>query len=204
MMTQIEGDIVQGFYDMALLSWNNALTPPLSCIVSPPPPQTHFDFGLDHPHIFEEDLTPEANEVSKRTLHSQLGIETADKQKAQSQFDVDNWSEAERTEKGLGTEQKVSEHLSESNPHSFSSGPRLMLETLLVSPDTGKKISSTEPSDPHAKPFRPHVVHSRHDPVPMALVNRRPHGQPGHGDTNNPQVGTLVASLFPVAPCFFS
>ena len=30
-------------------------------------------------------------------------------------------------------------------------------------------------------------MHSPHDPVPMALVNRQPQAIPGHHDVHNPQ-----------------
>ncbi|KAI0801970.1 hypothetical protein BC629DRAFT_1591626 [Irpex lacteus] len=39
----------------------------------------------------------------------------------------------------------------------------------------------------NAKGFAPFVLHDRHDPVPIALVNRAPHGTPGHGDVDVPQ-----------------
>ena len=35
--------------------------------------------------------------------------------------------------------------------------------------------------------FAPFYLHSPHDPVPMALVNRQPQAIPGHHDVHNPQ-----------------
>ena len=35
MMAQYEGPIVDSFYDVALISWHNALNPPLPCLDSP-------------------------------------------------------------------------------------------------------------------------------------------------------------------------
>lgn len=35
MMTQFEGDIVDSFYDVALISWHNLMNPTLPCINSP-------------------------------------------------------------------------------------------------------------------------------------------------------------------------
>jgi len=32
------------------------------------------------------------------------------------------------------------------------------------------------------KDFRPYILHQKHDPVPIAMVNRQPKGTPGHGD----------------------
>ncbi|CDR99991.1 uncharacterized protein SPSC_03386 [Sporisorium scitamineum] len=43
--------------------------------------------------------------------------------------------------------------------------------------------------------FQPYVFHKPHDPVPMALVNRRPHGTPGHSDIRNPQDAAWLAGF---------
>ncbi|CAO1634731.1 unnamed protein product [Parajaminaea phylloscopi] len=43
--------------------------------------------------------------------------------------------------------------------------------------------------------FRPYVFHAPHEPVPMALVNRRPHGTPGHSDIRNPQDAAWLAGF---------
>lgn len=43
--------------------------------------------------------------------------------------------------------------------------------------------------------FRPYVFHAPHDPVPMALMNRRPHGTPGHSDIRNPQDAAWLAGF---------
>ena len=51
------------------------------------------------------------------------------------------------------------------------------------------------PDDAELEPFRPYIVHSRHPLMPMALVNRQPHGQPGHGDTVNPQDAAWLAGF---------
>jgi hypothetical protein len=43
--------------------------------------------------------------------------------------------------------------------------------------------------------FNPYIFHSHHQPVPMALVNRRPHGTPGHSDIRNPQDAAWLAGF---------
>ncbi|KAK0531098.1 hypothetical protein OC835_003798 [Tilletia horrida] len=43
--------------------------------------------------------------------------------------------------------------------------------------------------------FQPYVFHKAHKPVPMALVNRRPHGTPGHSDIRNPQDAAWLAGF---------
>lgn len=41
-----------------------------------------------------------------------------------------------------------------------------------LQPDTVGDV----PDDPNAAPFRPHILHSAHEPIPMVLVNRKPRG----------------------------
>lgn len=43
--------------------------------------------------------------------------------------------------------------------------------------------------------FEPVIYHEPHAPVPMALVNRRPHGRPGHDDIDNPQNSAWLAGF---------
>ncbi|GAA6034084.1 hypothetical protein JCM8097_000685 [Rhodosporidiobolus ruineniae] len=43
--------------------------------------------------------------------------------------------------------------------------------------------------------FKPHMLHKAHEPFPMALVNRRPHGSPGHNDLRCPQDAAWLAAL---------
>jgi len=43
--------------------------------------------------------------------------------------------------------------------------------------------------------FEPVIYHTPHKPIPMALVNRRPHGRPGHDDIENPQNAAWLAGF---------
>ncbi|ORX35632.1 hypothetical protein BD324DRAFT_630908 [Kockovaella imperatae] len=43
--------------------------------------------------------------------------------------------------------------------------------------------------------FRPHVVHAPHDPFPVAMCCRKPHGFPGHHDIRNPQNAAWLAGM---------
>ncbi|GAA5844297.1 hypothetical protein JCM3766R1_002902 [Sporobolomyces carnicolor] len=43
--------------------------------------------------------------------------------------------------------------------------------------------------------FKPHMLHRAHKPCPIALVNRRPHGSPGHNDIRCPQDAAWLAAL---------
>ncbi|GAA5921825.1 hypothetical protein JCM3775_001843 [Rhodotorula graminis] len=43
--------------------------------------------------------------------------------------------------------------------------------------------------------FKPHMLHRAHAPSPICLVNRRPHGSPGHNDIRCPQAAAWLAAL---------
>lgn len=43
--------------------------------------------------------------------------------------------------------------------------------------------------------YKPHMIHRAHAPVPMAMVNRKPHGAPGHQDIRVPQDAAWLAGL---------
>ncbi|WWC94525.1 hypothetical protein V866_001371 [Kwoniella sp. B9012] len=43
--------------------------------------------------------------------------------------------------------------------------------------------------------FKPHVVHKPHDPFPIAMTCRKPHGFPGHHDIRNPQNAAWLAGF---------
>ena len=43
--------------------------------------------------------------------------------------------------------------------------------------------------------FNPHTLHAAHDPFPIAMVNRKPHGLPGHQDIRVPQDAAWLAGV---------
>ena len=53
--------------------------------------------------------------------------------------------------------------------------------------NVNKKADPTVDKEEHDSDFKPFYLHSPHDPVPMALVNRQPQPIPGHHDLHNPQ-----------------
>lgn len=52
MMVHLEGPIVESFYDMALVSWANAMNPPLPLITEPPNYDgVQYKFQKDNEHL---------------------------------------------------------------------------------------------------------------------------------------------------------
>jgi hypothetical protein len=53
MMVHLEGPIVESFYDMSLITWSNALKPPLPLLAHPPTydENMQYGFGPDSEHL---------------------------------------------------------------------------------------------------------------------------------------------------------
>ncbi|SCV72211.1 BQ2448_4905 [Microbotryum intermedium] len=58
-----------------------------------------------------------------------------------------------------------------------------------------KKIEAAFDDESLIDDFKPHMLHKAHEPFPIALVNRRPHGAPGHQDIRVPQDAAWLAAL---------
>jgi len=81
----------------------------------------------------------------------------------------------------LSSDSPLTRHLNQSaeSAHSTPPGENLSSEQL-------KKL---------AEDFTPFIFHQSHRPFPIALVNRLPHGAPGHADTANPQDAAWIGAF---------
>ncbi|EJD48647.1 hypothetical protein AURDEDRAFT_136013 [Auricularia subglabra TFB-10046 SS5] len=70
MMMHLEGPIVEGFYDMSLWCWSNAMKPMLPLVTQPATHTGHFSFGPDNPYLKDIDLE-EAAVVARQDLKRQ-------------------------------------------------------------------------------------------------------------------------------------
>ncbi|KAK0545576.1 hypothetical protein OC846_004897 [Tilletia horrida] len=88
----------------------------------------------------------------------------------------------------------------QSNTSRASAAERLSIITKALDFANNSKVQGEIKPDELAKitqllDFQPYVLHKPHAPVPMALVNRRPHGTPGHSDIRNPQDAAWLAGF---------
>ncbi|RDX54088.1 hypothetical protein OH76DRAFT_1062134 [Lentinus brumalis] len=125
MMIQLEGPIVESFYDMSLISWAKASTIPLPLISGPFAPEQDFKFGPENSTLHYITVPPSEGGVAGQ------------------------WQ----------------------------------------APDKLKNTPITAPG------FASHYMHKPHAPVPMAMVNRHPHGTPGHEDIDVPQNAAWLAGF---------
>jgi hypothetical protein len=95
---------VEAFYDMALLSWANALNPPLPLLASPPTPPDHHKF-----HIASKDLVSAKQDAA---LTIQTGEYPDDLNRGQQDgYDIDYVTEKKKNELGLHGGSKASKLL---------------------------------------------------------------------------------------------
>ncbi|KAF7986433.1 hypothetical protein HWV62_31183 [Athelia sp. TMB] len=75
MMVHVEGPIIEAFYDICLLSWGNALRPPLPLLANPSAPPPEYRFQDDHAHIASKDL--DSHRVRRGSRARSRGTRTA-------------------------------------------------------------------------------------------------------------------------------
>ncbi|KAJ5225933.1 hypothetical protein N7468_007158 [Penicillium chermesinum] len=76
------------------------------------------------------------------------------------------------------------------NPHPSSNTPSDAKDTT-IQPDTVGNAPDTD-QDPKMLPY---ILLPRHEPVPMALVNRPPYGAPNRSSVHNPQDAAFLSAI---------
>ncbi|KAH8919218.1 hypothetical protein BT69DRAFT_510854 [Atractiella rhizophila] len=69
---------------------------------------------------------------------------------------------------------------------------QLLSEALNVGALSHPEVTAT---DEEIEDLRPHILHKPHKPFRIALVNRKPHGAPGHQDIRVPQAAAWLAGF---------
>ncbi|KAI9834684.1 MAG: hypothetical protein M1826_000086 [Phylliscum demangeonii] len=201
MMTRIEGPMVDALYDGALISWHNALQPPLPCRNSPAAtaalrafapsdagPSTLEAAGplmsTDRPPIGTHALAPTENPEGAIPLPPPQSrpppTDRPEHTSSEPHYDVDIAGEAARVQASLRPRngeshtQAVSRHLN----------GKLQPDTTGDAPEPGPDEEMT-----------PYIVHPAHDPFPMAMLNRKPWGAPNHSCVHTPQNEGFLSAI---------
>ncbi|KAF2428760.1 phospholipase D/nuclease [Tothia fuscella] len=186
MMTHLEGPIVDSLYDVCLISWNEALDPPLPSHSTPAvngglptfdDPTFHSLFDAagnllvpsrgDAPKI--RDMVAEGNQL-KLPLHAP----------GDPHYDSTIAGEVARMQACF-------------SPHGSESRVGLVNKHLNIS----TRIEQ-EPTAPECQPgeeMAPFIPHPVHEPFPIALVNRKPWGAPNHSCVNTPQNEAWLSAI---------
>jgi hypothetical protein len=178
------------------------MNPPLPLLSEPAPKPVQYSFGQGHPHIAVKDI--EKSRVQARQFLSSEPVSipattvqppNTDKQQVAGEQNDIGTAQAAATgeiidnedkdmqkslEENFSTMKLVTTHLSKCPFH--RSTHRAALSSVNMFSDTNLQPDTTgdEPDDPDAAQFRPHIIHSPHDPIPMVLVNRKPRGSVYH------------------------
>lgn len=183
MMVHLEGPIVDGFYDMALISWFRPMHPRLPLLNQPfKKPEGGYKFGMDNEH------------ASIHLLDGKKGAELYHKLRNQEPP-----SDAPLHGKIFisGRYQTITEHLSWSLL-AFVRIRALVYLTLDADnqPDTYMTVEYEPPESPDDE-YLPHIFHAPHEECPMVLLNRAPYGKLGNPDSAilNAQDAAWLAGL---------
>ncbi|KAI1962863.1 hypothetical protein LOZ58_002487 [Ophidiomyces ophidiicola] len=172
MMVRFEGSIVDSFYDMALISWDISLKPPLPMIESPA--------SLHEPPSFANNS--QVNESNEAVELPQKGDIASDSGHffENIAYDIDIASETERVKirltpvQGETRRDCVSRHLNvPAIPSAIGDAPEWE-------------------ADDHMLPY---FLHPHHQPFPMAMVNREPWGALNHSSIYTPQNTAFLAAI---------
>ena len=213
MMSHFEGDIVNSFYDTFLISWWVPFQPNLVCLKDAnSSTNKQFQFGINNSRVLsiKEPLQQAIARARLRLrshlendnfnvyLHAPLALQETSKETSP----IENRFSAVAL-------QALVQHRKDHSPAVLVKATSGLTGAVVgydltprsESPLT-RHLNKSSKSAQHTKPdenltddelnqlahdFSPFIFHQEHQPVPMALVNRLPHGTPGHVDTANPQ-----------------
>ncbi|KAL8391829.1 hypothetical protein RB595_002146 [Gaeumannomyces hyphopodioides] len=177
MLVHLEGPIVDAVYDMALLSWSKALSPPLPTHASPAAPEDAPCFregpGGRSRHAAAPPTPPDDGDDEAATSRVYDDTIAAEGRRVQALL-TPSPSNPSKTHMDA-----VTRHLNHTTNPNFRPEPRHAAPAAVA------------PGDAMA----PLLVHGPHDPFPMALVCRPPHGPPDNSSASNPQNAAWLAAL---------
>jgi phosphatidylserine/phosphatidylglycerophosphate/cardiolipin synthase-like enzyme len=178
MMSHLEGPIVDSLYDVCLISWNEALEPPLPSHNTPAVNGglPTFDDPTFH-SLFDEagnlrvpsaGDAPNIQEVVETGNQTKLPIHAP----GDPHYDPTIAAEIARMQACF-------------SPHDGES--RMSLVTKHLNLTTKIEQAGSAPECAPEEEMAPYIPHPVHKPFPIALVNRKPWGAPNHSCVNTPQ-----------------
>lgn len=177
----LEGPIVNAFYDMALLSWGEKMSPPLPLLADP----SRVDLTSRFRGVQEQ---REGREGDKPGSGGDAGPRDAFEEAALRKQDmIDKAADALPTHPETPNPQDGDANPMERAPGEHTEGVQGEAEPthnpIKKEEEKRKKKKDAEKQKPmtdftliQAEGFKPFVLHERHEPVPIAMVNRAPHG----------------------------
>ncbi|EXJ54224.1 hypothetical protein A1O7_09561 [Cladophialophora yegresii CBS 114405] len=192
MMTQFEGPIVDSFYEVALISWHNALKPPLPLLDRPAAscPEPTFE-AESHATMFDEHgklrtvyhattSVPDGADSLSKIAEEGAQIDLPQHTSQDPHYDPDLKSEVLRAVAALNPRR------GETRVNAIT---RLLNTT--IQPHTKGSAPEIEPADT----MTPLIPIPRHDPFPIAMVCRQAWGPPNKHSLHTPQNAAFTSAL---------
>ncbi|KAE9971731.1 hypothetical protein BLS_004335 [Venturia inaequalis] len=187
MMTHLEGPIVDSLYDVCLVSWHEALEPPMPSHSTPAAigGLPTFDDPSFHA-MFDQSgqlLVPDRGDARdvKEVVADGNSVRLALHAPADPHYDPSIAAEITRMQSVL-------------SPNSGTK-TRMELVTEHLNRATHQKREGTAPPCRPDEEMAPYIPHAVHEPFPIALVNRKPWGAPNHSCVNTPQNEAWLSAL---------
>jgi hypothetical protein len=187
MMTHLEGPIVDSLYDVCLISWNEALEPPMPSHNTPAAMGglPTFDDPSFH-SMFDQSgqlLVPSQGDARdlKEVVANGNATPLPLHAPADPHYDPTIAAEITRMQSVL-------------SPNTGSK-TRMELVTEHLNIATHQKREGTAPTCRPEEEMTPYIPHPVHEPFPIALVNRKPWGAPNHSCVNTPQNEAWLSAL---------
>ncbi|CAF0982708.1 unnamed protein product [Adineta ricciae] len=225
MMSHFEGDVVNSFYDTFLISWWVPFDPNIVCLNDPARVKIQYRFGMNNVRILSvRQPLRQAVARARLRLQSHLKGEESDvylHAPLACEDDESVSSSPDRKPSGAGFShvavKALVNHRQEHspgvlvkatndlvgavvgydlNPRSESPLTRHLNKSSKSAHETKSDENlSNDELDSLTFDFSPFIFHQEHKAIPIALVNRAPHGTPGHVDTANPQDAAWIGAF---------
>jgi hypothetical protein len=181
MMTHLEGPVVNSLYDTLLYSWNIPFKPTLPTLHTPTATLGYSTFEEDS---FKKLFNQDGTLIQGASLEMPNG-------EVQTRLPSHDPSAPHYDDSVAGEFIRMRSTLVAQSPDTHIS-----LVTKHLNRSTNSTLQSSVP-DPSSvtdyfSPFNPHPPH---DPVPIALVNRKPEGAPNNKSLHVPQNAAWIAGL---------
>ncbi|KDQ54467.1 hypothetical protein JAAARDRAFT_38135 [Jaapia argillacea MUCL 33604] len=148
----------------------------------------------------EVDQSPSPPPVAEEKKPAQIdGMDESDSIKEEEREEVPPAPGQEKTSGPSTRQEEAKQSSSVEGDETFDSQPAIQKRMKALSDalnvGTIRKTHANVEDDSFVDEFRPHVLHKEHAPFPIALVNRKPHGMPGHQDIRTPQNAAWLAGF---------
>ncbi|OMP85693.1 hypothetical protein BK809_0004364 [Diplodia seriata] len=178
MMTHLEGPIVDSLYDMALLTWHDALKPPLP-LLTITEAQSEAN-GMSDSSFLDVASQAPATRTDLIARAKKNGVSMPEHEPGDPHYDDDLASELLRMQAVLTP----------------ANGESVMnLVTKHLNEATKQKLEGTAPECSPEDSMTPYIPHARHTPFPIALVNRKPWGALNHSSVYTPQNEAWLSAI---------